>query len=369
MPVKKLKIGLIFGGPSPEHEVSIVSAQSVLKALDKNKFIPVPIGLTKQGQWIIGSPFEDLKKGKIEKSQIVHPPTNFRDKGLISTMNNKVIKEIDLFFPVLHGPFGEDGKIQGLLDLSGIPYVASGVLGSSLGMDKVVQKQIFKQIGLKTPDFIYFRDFDWQKNSKKILEETLKKINFPCFVKPANMGSSVGISKVNQEKNLKKAINHAFQYDHKVLVEKSIEDSREIETAVLGNDDPDVSYPGEIIASNEFYDYNAKYVDGQSKTLTGIDMPENVVKNLKTHAKKAFIALNCFGMARADFLVKDKEVYINEINTIPGFTAISMYPKLWQYEGISYPDLIEKLISLAIERHKKDQNLELSYQPKNDWYK
>ncbi|MDZ7798375.1 MAG: D-alanine--D-alanine ligase family protein [Patescibacteria group bacterium] len=369
MPVKKLKIGILFGGPSPEHEVSLVSAQSVVKALNKNKFTSIPIGLTKQGQWIIGQPFEDLKKGKIKKSQIVLPPTNFKHRGLLDAQSGKLIQKIDLFFPVLHGPFGEDGKIQGLLDLSGIPYVASGVLGSSLGMDKVVQKQIYREEGLKTPKFIYFRHFDWQKNKKNWLEKAFKEIAFPCFVKPANMGSSVGITKVSQKENLKKAIEKAFKYDHKVLVEKSIEKAREIETAILGNEDPKVSYPGEIIASGEFYDYDAKYVDGQSKTLTGIEIPKKVVNELKILAKKAFISLNGYGMARADFLVKDKEVYINEINTIPGFTAISMYPKLWQHEGISYSKLIEELISLAIKRHKKDQKLKLSYQPKNDWYK
>jgi len=366
---KKIKVGLIFGGRSAEHEVSIVSAESIYKAIDKRKFSVIPIGITKRGEWIIGRVFKDLKEGKIKNSRVVFPSIDLTKKGLLSFKKKIKIKKIDVFFPILHGPYGEDGTIQGLLELSGIPYVGSGVLGSALGMDKVLQKQIFRYLSIPTPNFLYFRSNNWQKQPKRVLLEVSKKIGFPCFVKPANLGSSVGISKVKKPSVLRKAINLAFRYDFKVIVEESIEGAREIEISLLGNEEPEVSVPGEIITKREFYDYEAKYIDPRSQTISNPKLNQQVVKKIKHFAKKAFVSLNCFGMARADFLVKKSNVYLNEINTIPGFTSISMYPKLWQASGLSYQKLIEKLIKLAFQRNKEEKKLLTSYHPKKDWYR
>jgi len=368
---KKLRVGVIFGGRSAEHEVSLVSGQSVIKALDPKKYEIIPIGITKSGQWLIGKPLKALKSGQMKQVQIVLPPSDIKQHGLINIGKKEKSLAIDVFFPVLHGPYGEDGTIQGLLELSNIPYVGAGVLGSALGMDKVVQKQLFVQAKIPTPKFVFFKKSDWQKNHIKCRREIKKQIGFPCFVKPANLGSSVGISKAHTEKELVIALNLAFVYDQKVIVEKSIERSREIEMALLGNDEPKASGPGEVISSNEFYDYDAKYIDGRSKTIVPADLPLRVVNKLKVFAVKAFKVLECAGMARADFLVtkKNSKIYLNELNTIPGFTSISMYPKLWQASGLTYQALIDELIRLAILKHKEKSQLKTSYKPKKGWYK
>lgn len=343
----KLKIAVIFGGRSGEHEVSLVSARSVMKSLNPKKYQIIPVLIDKKGRG-----FEKIVARR---------------------------KKIDAVFPLIHGTFGEDGTLQGFLDICGLPYVGAGVTGSAVGMDKVIQKHILLSIGLLTPPFYWFRKMDWQKKASHILRHiregknfwgSKEKLKFPFFVKPANLGSSLGISKAHSFKELAPAIREAFRYDEKILVEMAVPLAREIECAVLGNDEPVASVCGEVIPSNEFYDYDAKYVDGQSRLKVPAKLPAGIHRCIQEMAKKAFIALDCSGMARADFLLSRKtgKAYFNEINTIPGFTAISMYPKLWEASGLKYSKLLDKLIELALERHFKRQKLLLSYQPKKKWW-
>jgi len=372
---KKLKIGVIFGGRSAEHEVSLVSAASVIKNLDKSKYEVIPIGITKEGRWLSsGETLRLLKegnKGNQEVEKILIPDPN--QKSLVkideyfATHKNKT--KIDLILPTLHGSYGEDGTIQGLFELANIPYVGANVLGSAVGMDKIVQKQILRQKGLSVVDWINFLKKDWLRNKQRIIKEIKSKIGFPLFVKPANLGSSVGITKVHSQKELVPAIILAIKYDRKILVEKAIEPNRDIEVSVLGNDNPKASVPGEIISSNEFYDYDAKYVDGKSKAIIPAPLSMKLTQKIRQLAVEAFKALDCAGMARVDFLLKGNKVWINELNTIPGFTSISMYPKLWDASGLPYPKLLDKLIELAIERHQEKNQLKTSYKPKKKWYK
>lgn len=334
---KKLKIAVIFGGRSGEHEVSIVSARSVMKNLDHQKYQVLPILIDKEGRG-----FEKIVKKR---------------------------KEIDAVFPLIHGTYGEDGTLQGFLEICGLPYVGAGVIGSAIGMDKIIQKQILETVGLPITPYFWFRKADWQKSHPNILRH-IQKLKFPVFVKPANSGSSVGINKARNLKELIWCINEALNYDNKVLVEMAVPQAREIECAVLGNEKPEASVCGEVIPSNEFYDYDAKYVDGKSVTKIPANLPSGIHRCISEMAKKAFIALDGAGMARADFLLSKKtgKVYFNEINTIPGFTAISMYPKMWEASGLPYPKLLDKLIKLALERHQSRQKLLLSYQPKKRWW-
>ena len=369
---KKITIGIIFGGRSQEHEVSLVSAESVMGALDKKKYKIIPIGITKKGKWVCGKGALDfLKFGKTEKefNEVILPADpNF--KGLIDLKSRKKIK-LDCAFPVLHGPYGEDGTVQGLLELANIPYIGANVLASSLGMDKVVQKQLFKQLGLPVVKYLSYQDYQIGKIVEIILEIE-KKIGYPCFVKPASLGSSVGISKAKKRRDLDLAINIAFRYDNKILIEEAVEGSREIECAVLGNEYPQASLPGEIIPSQEFYSYEAKYIDGASKTLAPApNLTQGQIKKIQNLSIRAFKAINCSGMARVDFLFQKKtsKIYINEINTIPGFTSISMYPKLWEVSGIPYSELLDRLIQLALEKFRTRVRLETSYTPKKKWYK
>lgn len=373
---KKLRIGVIFGGQSGEHEVSLVSGESVIKALNKSKYEVIPIGITKEGKWLTsGNPLEILKAGRFKElktdSIIIPDPTK---KYLIQISNKyfathiKNPNNINLIIPMLHGTYGEDGTIQGLLELANIPYVGANVLGSAIGMDKIIQKQLFREVGLPVIDFLYFSSTDLKKSRKTIFSK-IKKLGYPVFVKPANLGSSVGISKVFDQNKLLSSINHALQYDRKIIIEKALIKPREIEMAVLGNDAPETSVPGEIVASNEFYDYDAKYVDDLSKTIIPAPLPKKISEQIKEMAVKAFKTIDCSGMARVDFLVtKNNKIYISELNTIPGFTSISMYPKLWQASGLTYPKLLDKLIFLAIERHKEKSKLIRSYKPKEKWY-
>ena len=378
---KKLKIGVIFGGRSGEHEVSVVSAQSVMKALDKKKYEVIPIGITKQGKWIAGpQAVKILKQGSKKlpyKSIMTADPTeqgltDVTEKGLSKATGVGATQQIDVIFPVLHGPYGEDGTIQGMLELANLPYVGAGVLGSALAMDKVIQKQLCNAAGLQSVPFDWFLAKDWKKNQNAILNRLGKTLKYPMFVKPVNMGSSVGISKAKNKKELIKGINDAIQYDRKILIEQGIENIHEIEIAVLGNDNPKASAPGEIIPSGEFYDYDAKYVDGKTKEIANTKaLPKNVVKKIQHMAIEAFKVVNLSGMARIDFIVTKKrhKIYLNEVNTIPGFTSISMFPKLWQASGLTYTKLIDKLIDLAIERHKEKNQLSTEFKPKKDWYK
>jgi D-alanine-D-alanine ligase len=313
----KIKIGVIFGGQSSEHEISIMSAQSVINALNKEEYEITPIKIEKTGEWTgIENPFIFLK-------------------------------QFDIIFPMVHGTFGEDGKLQGLLEMADVPYIGAGVLGSALGMDKVAQKNLFRQSGLPVVDFIEILEIN--DNILRLVEE---KIGFPCFVKPANGGSSVGISKARNSEELKSALDLARKYDNKIIAEKAVPNAREFECAVLGNKNPRTSVIGEVITSNDFYDYNAKYRDGKSQIIIPADIPAPVKDEISAMAIKAYKVINCEGMARIDFLYDNtiKELYLNEPNTIPGFTSISMFSKLWQVSGLPYQKLLDELVALGIER-------------------
>ncbi|MFA6098434.1 MAG: D-alanine--D-alanine ligase family protein [Patescibacteria group bacterium] len=373
---KKIRIGVIFGGRSGEHEVSIASAESVIKALDEKKYEVVPIGITKQGTWLTqNNPLKILKKGSFKAAdtlKIITPDST--KKSLVAIKGAKGItkpiteKKLDVVFPVLHGTFGEDGTIQGLLELADIPYIGANVLASAVGMDKTIQKIIFKNSGLPVVPFVFFTKYEF-KNNKIFVFKKISGLGYPIFIKPANLGSSVGISKVKNFNELNEAINLAFLYDKKIIAEKAVLKPREIEIAVLGNDNPSASLPGEVFASNEFYDYDAKYVDGKSQINIPADLPKDLSSKLRKYAINAFKSIDCSGMARVDFLLGNQnKIYLSEVNTIPGFTSISMYPKLWQATGLSYDKLIEKLITLAIEKHREKSDLSTSYKPKARWY-
>lgn len=368
----KLNLGIVFGGRSGEHEVSLVSATSVINSLDKAKYNIIPIGITKEGRWFAGrGVMEALKSGKTPPAnqEIIISPDPTR-KGFIKFGDaNRQVSPLDAVFPVLHGTFGEDGTIQGLFELASIACVGAGVLASSVGMDKIIQKELLGQAGIKVAPSIWFLSKEYERNQSAIVKDVEVKLGYPCFIKPSNLGSSVGITKAHNQKELKNAITDAARYDRRVLVEKGIEGAREIELSVLGNDEPKISCPGEVIASNEFYDYDAKYVDGKSKTIAPADLPANVTKKIQETALKAFRATDCAGMARIDFLVAKNDFYLIEVNTIPGFTSISMYPKLWEASGLPYSKLLDELISLAIERHNERSKLLTNYKPKEEWYK
>jgi D-alanine-D-alanine ligase len=373
---KKIRVGVIFGGRSGEHEVSLVSATSIIHALDPSKYEVIPIGITKEGKWLSSAEvLHALRSGKtdlkLEEKFVLPDPTR---KSLVAvSAPHEPVEEphLDVVFPVIHGTYGEDGTLQGLLELAGIPYVGAGVLASSVGMDKVVQKELFRQAKIPIAPFLSFLMTAYQSNPKKIVILIEKKIGYPCFVKPANSGSSVGISKSHNHRELLRDIDYALKYDRKILVERAIRNVREIECSVLGNDDPKASIPGEIIPSNEFYDYDAKYVDGKSVAVIPAKLPKAVVREIQRLAVHAFKVLDCSGMARVDFFVskRSRKIIMNEINTIPGFTSISMYPKMWEASGLSYPRLIDELIRLAIERYEQRSRLSTSYQPKTEWYK
>ncbi|MFA5832450.1 MAG: D-alanine--D-alanine ligase family protein [Bacteroidota bacterium] len=370
----KLKIGVLFGGRSAEHEVSLVSAASVINALDKSKYDVVPIGITKEGRWLSAvnaiqllkdhSPIEQLPE------HVLLPDPRKQSLVNISGAFPQNAQKVDVIFPVIHGTFGEDGTIQGLFELADLPYVGAGVLGSAVGMDKVIAKQLLQNVHIPVAPGISFMYSQFKTKSKQYIVDIEKKLKYPCFVKPPNQGSSVGISKAHNRKELIAAIHAAGEYDRKILVEKAVNRPREIELSVLGNDEPIVSLPGEIVPSNEFYDYDAKYVDGKSSAHIPAKLTKPVIKKLQDCALKAYIALDCSGMARVDFLLqRNGKFYLNEINTIPGFTSISMYPKLWEASGISYSELLDRLIGYAIERYESKKKLKTFYTPKSDWYK
>ncbi len=346
--MSQIRIGILFGGKSGEHDVSILSAESIFRAIDKNQFLVIPIGILKNGH--IANAHENKQMLSSEVHSLI--PNNFPYNSInISSFQLK--DHVDVIFPVLHGPNGEDGTIQGCLEIADIPYVGSGVIGSSTGMDKEIMKRIFMSHQLPVLPFYSFKKYYWQEDSAEIIFQISNQIGFPCFVKPANMGSSVGISKVKYEADLKKGIELALKYDNKIIVEKGIE-AQEIEVSVLGNDNPQASLPGEIIPDRDFYDYDSKYSSSNSKLVIPAILDSNSLSKIREYAIKAFSSLDCAGLSRVDFFVdkKDHEIYINEINTMPGFTKISMYPKLWEASGIGYQDLISKLIDLALERYE-----------------
>ena len=371
---RKLRVGVIFGGRSGEHEVSLVSATSVITALDADKYEVVPIGITQEGRWL--SSDKGLKLLK-EKTGIEQAPECFlvpepNRQALVAAGSGEMHSPpIDVIFPLVHGTYGEDGTLPGLLELANIPYVGAGVLASAVGMDKIVQKQIFQQEKLPVAKYIWFHSSVCREHPERVAAIVAKSLTYPVFVKPANTGSSVGISKAHNRKELREALALAVEYDRKVIIEQGINDIREIECSVLGNDEPVASVPGEIVPSNEFYDYNAKYVDGKSEAIIPAKLPKRVSEEVRRIALQAYRALDIAGMARVDFLVvrKSNKIYLNEVNTIPGFTSISMYPKLWEASGLGYRDLLDRLIELALERHRAKNELRTVYNPDRDWYK
>ena len=400
----KIRVGILFGGRSGEHEVSLLSAASVVKAIDKTKYEVVPIGITKDGRWLTAEHAERLLHGDAALSgagsgadknvratqtlragdpeatpgaavlaagsSVVVPPEPRRESALQPFQTDAKVADIglrraadrainvDVIFPVLHGTFGEDGTIQGLLELADMAYVGAGVLGSAAGMDKDVMKALFRTAGLPIVKHVTVLRSAWESAPKKVEKLVESKVRYPVFVKPANLGSSVGISKAHDRKELGPAIEEAAKFDRKIVIEEGVGGSkrkaREIECAVLGNDDPKASVAGEIVPCKEFYDYDAKYLAEGSELVIPAKLSKAEMKRVQALAVAAFQAVDCSGLARVDFLMdpKSRKMYVNEINTMPGFTAISMYPKLWAATGVSYPELIDRLIQLGMERHR-----------------
>jgi D-alanine-D-alanine ligase len=387
--MKKLRVGILFGGRSGEHEVSLLSAASVLHAIDRDKYEVVPIGITKDGRWLTAGDAENLLEGKLVvesrhlragdpettqsaavlargESVVVPPEPVHRKSGLVPFQTDALLTRrasdrainVDVIFPVLHGTFGEDGTIQGLLELADMAYVGAGVLGSAAGMDKDIMKSLFIAAGIPIVKHVTILRSAWQKDPKKVQKFVESKLRYPVFVKPANLGSSVGISKAHDRKEIGSAMEEAAKFDRKIVIEQGVggkkNKAREIECSVLGNDEPVASVPGEIVPVKEFYDYNAKYLEEGSELIIPAKLTKTETKKVQELAVRSFKAVDCSGLARVDFLMdaQTRKIYLNEINTMPGFTAISMYPKLWAASGLDYSDLIDRLIQLGLERHE-----------------
>jgi D-alanine-D-alanine ligase len=358
---KRLRVGVLFGGRSGEHEVSLISAASVIQALDPQKYEAVPIGISKDGRWLAGTAAHKMLPGSLNEvlrsGERVMLSADPNVAALVPVSNSRPdALRVDVVFPVLHGTYGEDGTVQGLLDLAGLPYVGSGVLGSAVGMDKDMQKRLFLQAKLPVGDFLAITRAEWEKSRGKVLGAIRKKFRFPVFVKPATLGSSVGMTKAHDAKELAAAMDLAAEFAQKILVERAIR-GREIEVSVLGNEGPKASIPGEIVPHREFYDYAAKYLEEGTRLLIPAKLNRTQVKRFQEYAVRAFRALECLGMARVDFFLEHRtgRILLNEINTIPGFTSISMYPKLWEASGLTYRDLLDRLIELALAQHREKQ--------------
>ncbi len=365
---KKIRLGILFGGRSGEHEVSLTSAASVIKALDPDKYEIVPVGITRQGKWLVGSAADKLLPGVLEHGKPVTPSVDPSGPKLIPLDHSVAAvghgaPGVDVIFPVLHGTFGEDGTVQGLLELADIPYIGAGVLASAAGMDKDVMKRLFRDAGLPVVEWVSVLRSKWEAQPAQVLKEIRKKFGCPLFVKPANLGSSVGITKVLKWCDLTRAIDVAASYDRKILVERAVE-AREIECSVLGNERPEASVPGEIVPVNDFYDYEAKYVKEGSELIIPAKLTRRQRKQVQEFSIRAFQAVECAGMARVDFLLERRsgKLWVSEINTIPGFTPISMYPKLWEASGLPYSQLIDRLVELALERHREKSRTCFSFQ-------
>lgn len=349
---ERMRLGVIFGGRSAEHEVSVVSAQNVIAAADPDRFDVVPVGVTKEGTWL--TPTETL-------SQLERPDRPYEKRleshERYSLLSRPAVLEalagVDVVFPLIHGVNGEDGTLQGLLELAGLPYVGAGVAASAIGMDKTLQKPLLRQAGLRVAEAVALDCARWRRERRDVIRE-IEALGFPCFVKPANGGSSVGVSKVRSREDLEEALVEAFRFDRKLLVEEALP-GREIECAVLGNDSPEASPLGEIIPRREFYDYTAKYLEDTTDLVAPAVLPQETADAVRAMALRAFRALDCAGMARVDFFVTPSGPVLNEVNTIPGFTPISMYPRLWQLAGLSYSGLISRLVDLALERFRESR--------------
>jgi D-alanine-D-alanine ligase len=395
---KKLRVGILFGGRSGEHEVSLLSAASVLKAIDRTRYEVVPIGITKEGRWLVSGEAERLLAGEYPDSSnlragdpqhtapaallakgegVIVPPVPGAalvpfERPASSISPSQDVLQMNVVFPVLHGTFGEDGTMQGLFELAGVAYVGSGVLGSATGMDKDAMKRLFLAAGLPITKHVTFLRQEWRKNPRKVVAKLEAELKYPLFVKPANLGSSVGISKAHDRKELGPAIEMAAGFDRKIVVEQGVGGrgnrnkmgkARELEVAVLGNDEPIASVVGEIVPGKEFYDYEAKYLSEGSVAIIPAKLTKQQTKQVQAMAIEAFRACDCAGLARVDFLMEAGEngrLYLNEINTMPGFTSISMYPKLWEASGLKYRDLITRLIELALERKAEQEQISYS---------
>jgi D-alanine-D-alanine ligase len=385
--MKKLRVGVIYGGRSGEHEVSLASGAAVFANLDRQRYDPVPILIDREGRWTIpdrppqsASAADAIGRARQEGLRshrnprevhlVPHPSDETAvtiERGVSSASDREVAYvtglRLDVLFPVLHGPHGEDGTVQGLLELANVPYVGAGVLGSAAGMDKAIMKALFATRELPIVDHLVLLARDWRADRARTTAAVAGRLGFPVFVKPANLGSSVGISKAADEATLAAAIDLAAQFDRKVVVEAAVPDAQEIECAVIGNDDPEASVPGEILPGREFYDYEAKYLDDRSRTEIPAALADEETAEVRRLAVEAFKAIDASGFARVDFLVArpSRRLFVNEINTIPGFTTISMFPKLWEASGLRFPALLDRLIALALERHAEKQRLRTSY--------
>ncbi|HXF36316.1 MAG TPA: D-alanine--D-alanine ligase family protein [Actinomycetota bacterium] len=356
------RIAVLFGGRSAEHEISCLSARSVIAALDPSRYEVIPIGITREGTWRMlpgGPPALPAGGGLPSVTDAAGDGVELaRDPGAPALVAEDGSREpVDVVFPVLHGPFGEDGTVQGMLELAGVPYVGAGVLASAVGMDKAVQKVLFREAGLRVAPHVVVHEREWEEDPEGV-EARAADLGYPVFTKPATLGSSVGVRKVHRPEDLRPGLEEAFRFARKALVERSVEGARELEVAVLGNDDPVASIAGEIRPrGHEFYDYEAKYLDEQgAQLLIPAPVPASVMEEAQRIAVAAFRAIDAAGMARVDlFLVEPDELLVNEINTIPGFTAISMYPKLWEASGVPYPELVDRLVELAVERSRAER--------------
>ena len=371
----KLRVGVIYGGRSGEHEVSLASAAAVFKNLDPERYEAVPIKIEKDGRWTLpdrppqidkaADVIKEIGAGDADGSGVaLQPAHGAREAQIEAHPGGSIVsgERIDVVFPVLHGPYGEDGTVQGLLELANVPYVGAGVLASAVGMDKATMKLVFAAAGLPICDYDVVLKRDWQRDERGLLQQLVNRLGFPVFVKPANLGSSVGISKAKHVAELRTAIKLAAEFDRKIVVEAAVPQAREIEVAVLGNDEPEASVPGEIISSREFYDYEAKYIRDDSRTVIPAELTEAQTTEVRRLAVAAYKAIDCSGLARVDFLLAGDSgvLYLNELNTLPGFTTISMYSKMWAASGLPYPKLIDRLIELALQRHADKQQLRTS---------
>ncbi len=355
----KLRVGVLFGGQSGEHEISLLSAQSVMRVMSREKYEIVPIGITREGRWLAGGdPLKVLTGGQMTMPKLLGSHTASYSsyavsQALVPAGPRPDAPAVDVVFPLLHGPMGEDGTVQGMLELAGIPYVGSGVAASAVGMDKVVMKDVFRAHGIPVVPYIVLLRSEWERDPRAAMERIERELGFPCFVKPANLGSSVGITKAHGPVELDMALAEAASFDRKILAEAAVPQAREIECGVLGNDNPIASVPGEVKPGREFYDYTAKYFDENTGLIVPAPLTEEMTRQVQELSIRAFRAVDCAGMARADFLLSGEtgELFLSEINTIPGFTSVSMYPRMWQASGVSYQELVDRLIELALEHH------------------
>lgn len=369
--MKRLRVGVLFGGRSTEHEVSILSAQSIITAMDPQRFEPVPLYIDRAGRWLVGDSLKRLVSDAAANKYVYLPPDPTQhslvpaSNGVLSSPSRPAasggaqgggLPPLDVVFPVFHGLNGEDGTIQGVLELANVPYVGAGVLGSALGLDKVYMKRAFAAVGLPVVDYLPVTRREYERNPASFIEQVENRLGYPCFTKFANSGSSVGTSKAHDRKELVEGLRVAASFDRKLLVEKAV-DARELEVSVLGNDDPAASVVGEVVPAREFYDYDAKYLDEGSKLLIPAPIDADVSEHLRSLAVRAFQAVDAAGMARVDFFLERTtgQIFINELNTLPGFTRISMYPKLWEASGLPYAQLIGRLVDLAMERFNDKQ--------------